>query len=65
MRSYLPCSAFVPKIRRVVIQTHYINTQNCSAKRLEHFVPGHTSIETKCSMHFVSNAAACLLIQSA
>ncbi|EPI56941.1 hypothetical protein HMPREF1572_00631 [Gardnerella vaginalis JCP7275] len=34
-------------------------------KRFRHFVPGHASVETKYSMHFVSNAAACLLVQSA
>ncbi|EPI45169.1 hypothetical protein HMPREF1582_01434, partial [Gardnerella vaginalis JCP8151A] len=27
----LPCSAFVPDLRRVAIQSHYKNTQNCSA----------------------------------
>ncbi|KXA18174.1 hypothetical protein HMPREF3216_00678 [Gardnerella vaginalis] len=34
-------------------------------ERLEHFVPEHASVETKCSTHFVLSAAACLLVQSA
>ncbi|EPI41125.1 hypothetical protein HMPREF1586_01204 [Gardnerella vaginalis JCP8522] len=30
-RHDLPCSAIVPNLRRVAIQSHYINTQICSA----------------------------------
>jgi len=32
-RHDLPCSAFVPNLRRVAIQSHYINTQICSAAK--------------------------------